>query len=371
MNFDPAPVKTRLHPEPRRRWRPVLIGATAAAGLALFLGGTSFLGGSTPEVSAQEVFQRTHAIAASNSLAASAQPFHMVSKTETYGPPGMEFAGADNVTETWYQDAKHQRTETRDEDGKLLFGQVQNGDDLWFYSSVAGPQMAVANDPEPDALEPGEVKAVHSSFAGMGFSTFGPADLGVNSLAGLLEAYSGSCASAQSVGEETVAGRSAYVIEVTQTPETCDLKPVITQDGNLTTIKVDAGSGTGVGAVAGVMVGSASVKDGEPGNAAQDVQFQVVETTTRMWVDKETFITLKTETQAEDGPLFRYEVIQLDLSPDFDASVFDYEPPEGVEVVEASSPEDIKLVLSGGVAGTVSGGGIEPAEPIEADSSGR
>jgi hypothetical protein len=370
MSFEAGVAKTQSVPEPGRRWRPALIGAAAAAGLALFLGGTSLFGGSTPEVSAQEVFQRTQAIAATISLAASGQPYHMVAKTETYGPPGMELAGANNVAETWYQDAEHQRSETRDEDGTLLFGNVQNGDDLWFYSSVAGPQAEVAGDPQPGDVEPAEVRAVHSTFAGMGFSTFGPGDLGVNSLAGLLEAYSGNCASAHSAGEETVAGRSAYVIEVTQTPETCDLKPVITQDGNLTTVKVE--NPDGAAGVAGAGVGSVAISaSGEPGANPSETEFRILETTTRMWVDQETFITLKTETEAEDGLLFRYEVTQFDLNPDFDASVFDYEPPEGVEVIDASSPADIKLVLSGGVAGTFRGGSFEPAETIEAGDSER
>jgi hypothetical protein len=284
----------------------------------------------------------------------------------------MEFATANNVTETWYQDAEHQRTETRDEDGALLFGQVQNGDDLWFYSSVAGPQVTVERSPEPGVVEPGEVRAVHSSFAGLGIAAFGPGDLGVNSLAGLLEMYSGSCASAQSIGEETVAGRSAYVIEVTQTPETCDLKPVITQDGNLTTIKVEGGPGAGAfGAVTGATVGSANVKDGEPGEGMPEVEFQILETTTRMWVDEETFITLKTETQSEGGPLFRYEVTGFELDPDFDASVFDYEAPAGVEVIEAEGPSDIKLILSSGAGGTVSGGSFQPAETVEDGSDQR
>jgi outer membrane lipoprotein-sorting protein len=365
MHFDPVatPARASFMPE-KRRWRPALVGAAAAAGLLLFLAGPSLFGGSPAEVSAQEVFQRTQAVAATNSPVASAQSYHMVATSELYGPPGMQTAGTNSTTETWYQDAGHQRSESYDESGRLVFGQSQDGDDLWFYSTVGG------------STDPDQLRVVHSTDNQMGFSAFGPQDFGVNSLNALLEMYSGNCASAENIGEETIAGRPAYVIEVKQTPETCDIKSVITQDGDMTTVKVEDPAG-GAG-VAGVMAGSVAVQAGEgagisaggAGPEPAEFTFKIVETTTRMWVDQETFITLKTETHSEDGLLFRYEVTQFEVSPDFDPSIFAYEPPAGVEVVEAEGPENIKIVLSGGGVGIFSGGGIESRPSLDSVEEG-
>ena len=358
MHFDPQAARIQSGAMTKqRRWRPAFVAAATIAGLALFAGGSSLFGGSPSEVSAQELFEKTHALAAMQSPVSSSVSYHMVARNQSFGPPGMQVATTNSTTETWYEDAQHQRYETRDDAGRLVFGNAQDGDDLWFYSSLPGDD---------------DLRVVHSTEATTGFMAFGAQDFGADDLAGLLEMYSGSCANAEKVGEETVAGRPTYVIEVTQTPETCDIKPVITTEGDFTSVKVEAPDGVGTGV--SVAVGSVNVKPiasapavtTAPGEAASpEMTFRIIETTTRMWVDQETFITLRTETEAEDGLLFRYEVTEFEVDPDFDPSTFAYEPPAGTEVVEADGPEDIKVVLSGGVAGSFSGGNFQAGPSTE------
>ncbi len=144
---------------------------------------------------------------------------------------------------------------------------------------------------------------------------------------------------------------------------------LVSRDGDRTTVKMEAPEGSA--GVAGFSVGSVSVTgEGVAGaNAAEDasaVTFEIVKTTTRIWVDQETFITLKMETRSDDGPLSSYEVTDFEANPDFDPSVFAYEAPEGVSVVEADTPEEIKIVLSDvGGSGTITGGHFESDGPVE------
>jgi hypothetical protein len=351
IDFDPLAATTA--PAPRRlgRWRPGLVAGAAAAGLALFLAGPALFGGSPTEVSAQDVLQRTQEVAATNSPLSSGVGYHMVAKNEMFAPPGAptkKVAAQDSTTETWYQDAEHQRSETYDAAGRLVFGQSQNGDDMWFYSGT--DTLSTSGD--------GTLRVVRASEGTMGFSTVGPKDFGATSLSSLLDQYSGPCTSAQKVGEEMVAGRPAYVIEITQTPDTCDIKPIVTQDGDMTTVKVESPNGGAPGAGVGIVSVQGDTRAAEDANglATTTTEFHILDTTTRMWVDQETFITLKMETDSDQGPLASYEVTEFEVNPDFDPSVFDYQPPAGVNVVEAQAPQDIKIVLSGGVPGSSTGG---------------
>ncbi len=188
MRFDPAAVSLQTNVTPiRRRWRPALVAGAVAAGLAIFLVGPSLLGGSPQEVSAQDVLERTQEVAATNSPLSSEFSYHMMAKNSTSGPPGMDAATYNSTTETWYQDPQHQRMETYDDSGRLVFGQSQNGDDLWFYSSTD----------EISAGADGELRVVRTNGNTMGFTSFGAQDFGATSLSSLLDVYSGPCTSAR------------------------------------------------------------------------------------------------------------------------------------------------------------------------------
>ena len=168
MSFDSVAVAARREPSVmRRRWRPALVAGAAAAGLALFLVGPSLLGGSPQNVSAQEVLARTQGVAATNSPLENTQSYHMVATSEVFPPPGaaagFKAATENSIVETWYQDPKHQRSETYDADGRLVFGSVQNGDDLWFYSAT--DDLSTDDD--------GTLRVVRTTNGAMGFSTLG------------------------------------------------------------------------------------------------------------------------------------------------------------------------------------------------------
>jgi hypothetical protein len=97
------------------------------------------------------------------------------------------------------------------------------------------------------------------------------------------------------------------------------------------------------------------------------------DSTTRMWVDAGTFINLKTETYGSGKLLFRYEVTEFETGIDIPDSVFTYTPPAGVEVVEATTPQQMKGVLSGesGIVTIEGGHGVgvgAGGEPVKVES---
>ena len=82
-----VPVPEQLPPrQSSRRWRPALL-AGAAAGLLLLVAGSSLLDGSTPEVSAETIFERTKEVTAATSATQlplnETGAYHMVSRSET------------------------------------------------------------------------------------------------------------------------------------------------------------------------------------------------------------------------------------------------------------------------------------------------
>lgn len=334
-----------IPPDRQRRmhWRPAALTAAAIAGLALFAGGFSPFGGSPTEVSAETILQKTAGVAASNVLAAGNTSYHMVSRTESFWGDANR-AGVDSETEVWYRDAEHQRSENRNLDGDVHFGTVQSGSDIWMYSTVDG-----------------ETRAVHGNVDNLGFRAGIPGDFGADSLADLLSLYSGGgCSSAKLAGEEEVAGRDTYVIEVRPTWETCPFKVVEENNGRLT-VKGEVKTMSAGTPVSGEM-------------QANGAQFVVAgggksNTSTRMWVDSETFINLRTETYAGDELLFRHEVTEFETGIDIPDAVFAYTPPAGVQVVEATNPQEMKGVLSRGIGIiSIEGGGQAGSEPVKIEA---
>jgi len=322
---------------PRRavlRWRPAALAAATIAGLALFAGGLSPFGGGPEDVNAETILQKTAGVANSNALVSGATSYHMVSRNESFWG-GSERSTLDTENEVWYRDAEHQRSESR-ELGKndVLHGTSQSGNDLWMYASVDG-----------------RTKAVHGNVDVLGFRTGAVNEFGADNLSELLALYSGGgCALATLVDEEQVAGRDTYVIEVKPTWDTCPFK-VSGEDPTANSTEGPAKT-SGV-KVEAVIVTNAEVKPvnataaGEPGsNKASLVVAAKDNMTTKMWVDTETFITLKTESYSGRGLVFRYEVTEFGTGIDIPDSVFEYDPPAGVEVIEARSPVDMKMALS-------------------------
>jgi hypothetical protein len=89
----------------------------------------------------------------------------------------------------------------------------------------------------------------------------------------------------------------------------------------------------------------------------------------KFWVDAETFVTLKTESYADGELVFRYEVTELETGVDIPDSVFEYDPPAGVQVVEAATPQEMKGALSA-LYGPMIEKDVEPApDPTNAGAT--
>lgn len=352
-----------------RHWRPLATVAATAAALVLFAANPAGWGG-TKGVSAQSILDKTNAVAATNAPAGRAQRYHFVATTEMQslvctvsvaeGNPASgivpsdgtnahvdkrdaQIAGDDatctgvgeltsTTTETWFADAAHFRsTETfaTSPVGTLsTFGHAVDGDNAWSFMSDAQGS-----------------RAVHGSVANLGMTS----DLGYpngTSLAEVLGQYNmHGCQSAAETGLATVAGRSAYVIEVIETPASCDL---------------------GHGAPDGEAAPPKTLSSGNLG----------VRLT--LWVDRETYLPLRTETRGSDGGLiFGYAVTEIQVGGDMPALAFSYQPPAGTVVTEATSPADAKdslfdgISFSGGndvqpLTGPVAGASNEPPDAPKA-----
>ena len=316
------------------RWRPAAFTAAAIAGLALFAGGLAPFGGGPADVSAETILQKTAGVANSNALASGTVSYHLVSRNESFWP-GAERATVDTENEVWYLDESHQRSESRElGKGDVLHGTSQSGNDLWIYASVDG-----------------KTRAVHGNADVLGFRTGGVNEFGADNLSELLALYSGGgCSSATLVDEEEVVGRDTYVIEVKPTWETCPFKvsgdpaagDSLAGPSKTDSVKIEPAI------VAGAEVNPVNAAGaGEPASSkASLVVAGKNDMTTKMWVDAETFITLKTESYSGRGLVFRYEVTEFETGIDIPDRVFEYDPPAGVQVVEATSPIEMKIALS-------------------------
>ena len=168
------------------------------------------------------------------------------------------------------------------------FGYVVNGADTWVYQASGGV-----------------TRAAHApSSAVYGFQ---PEQVRGSSLAETLASYSDSgCRVAQAAGSATVAGRDAYVIRVVPNPDGC--------------------------------------ADWAEGEKLRGSDLGIL----TAWVDKETFLTLKTEQSDASGKVsLRYEVEQIDVGGDLPDDVFTYTPPAGVTVTEATDQSSMKTAISG------------------------
>jgi outer membrane lipoprotein-sorting protein len=142
--------------------------------------------------------------------------------------------GTGHSTETWYADPTHLRTENLSPDG-AVFNLAHDGDRSWMYMTTKGGLRAASFPYEPILVDP---------FA-------------AGSLADVLATYSSDgCQEAVDGGQETVLGRRAYLVRVRPTLDTCEVKPA-------ERVKLEGESGE-----------------------------------LRVWVDAETFLTLRVE-----GPL--------------------------------------------------------------------
>jgi hypothetical protein len=180
--------------------RPVRLGLGVAVVTGALVAAIVWLpavgGGGTPPVNAQELIARSGQ--ANASMPSVAPAYHMVSVVQLG-------KGTGGRTETWFNGAS-KRTESTDTNGgvETTFGMATTDADVWLYQTRDGRTL-VAHVAHPDRSRDGS---------------------GTQSLADVLAGYTiPGCVAATITGETTIAGRTAYVIDVHPTPATCVADP--------------------------------------------------------------------------------------------------------------------------------------------------
>jgi outer membrane lipoprotein-sorting protein len=223
------------------------------------------------------------------------------------------------TSEVWFGGSDRQRVaqQTHDASGATVATSdiVFNGAETWIATAEAG-QTRVIHTSDTEWTRPADDPSAASS------------------LTDLLAKYNQDkqCMTAQVRGEATVAGRNSYLIAVAPKLGVC---------------------GTSIG-VGDYTIGQ--VRQGTPdGPSALVIQMQV-------WVDKQTFLPLKTEVRDATGRLLdRSEVTSVHYGVTIPESMFSYSPPAGAQVSTFSggSGADVKRALfsSQGPTGKPSQGG--------------
>ncbi len=238
-------------------------GALAAGLVAAVAFLPGYLGGAET-VSAQELVNRS---AAASALRVTETNYHMVTVHRS--------AGNESVTESWYGGPDRNRNESRSTfaTGETSFsGTAILGDEYWMYNDDDGP-LRVAHGPR--LFELGVPRTP--------------------SLADHIQAWTDdNCFSAEVTGEEQVAGRTAHVVTILATPETCPYEPKPLKKATL-------------------------------------------------WIDAENDMALKMQHEGdrpEDNSSFELRLFEtFESLPD---SAFVYTPPAGTQVIEFTTREELK-----------------------------
>ncbi|HEX5140810.1 MAG TPA: hypothetical protein VFX19_07690 [Dehalococcoidia bacterium] len=290
----PPAVSSPNPPRRSHRLRPFAALAAAVAGVAFFVIGSSLWGGRATEVSAETILQRTAGVAKTNTLAAGATSYHMVAETR-YGMD--EGKQGSQTTETWFRDPEHVRVEEHAGGSSTVdLGQSRDGDDFWLYGTFSGTN-----------------RAIHGPAGELGFGIVpGPGTGGTSLQNVLTQISSKGCSTATVQREDEVAGRTAYVIEVKPRWDSC-----------------------------------AETRGVCKGACPEGAEKLSRDTSTLLWVDKETFLTLRSDFFTEGRVVSSYLVTQLEVDADLPSEVFRYQPPAGVQVIEVTNGADAKRAFAG------------------------
>ena len=286
LRFDPSAELPVLHGSRRWRWwQPAVAAAAAAAALSAVLVAPS-LWQTESRVNAETVFARASTVAETSAPAAGPVSYHLVATTMTPGQPASV-----TRTETWYAGADHIRSE-QDYDATNPgpdFGTLVRGDEAWLYGSFDRVYRAVRGP---------------ASELGVGFVGGVPGSGMATDLSQVLAQYTGGCQVPHTEGEESVAGRAAYRIVVAMDFNACPVPDVKADPGKMGPLT--------------------------------------------LWVDKESFLPLKTEQlDATGATMYVYEVTQIEVGAPISDSAFTYQPPAGVTVQDVANLTEAKFILSG------------------------
>jgi MucB/RseB family protein len=273
------------------RGRRLAVGLLAAVFLALLAAGALWSSQPAP-VSAEAILERAQAAGTQT-----ARSYHLVAESRSGGK-----ALATGYREAWFDGNRARQTfRLLDAGGaqKAVIDIIFDGTQSWSVVTSDGQTTAVH-------ATGGDLKA---RAEGLGQQ---------DSLASFLALYNNdkSCMAARISGDGVVAGRTVYEITVEPSPDRCASEPAsVPADGGKQPPAAD----------------QQSADQKATGDKAQKALKKMV-----LWIDKETYLPLKTTMYALSGEVLdesETSSIQYDVAiPD---STFTYTPPAGVTVLEA------------------------------------
>lgn len=311
-----TPRRTTGHSGRRR----VVLAAAAAVLLALAVGAAWPLWNTATPVSAETIL--VQAQAASANPAAAIQRYHLKLIRQFPGK-----GNATITTEIWFAGSDRQRgyDEERDANGSIVSRSdvVFNGAEVWIAR-----------------MQQGQTWVVHTTGTIWTAPTEDPSQM--HNLTDALRNYIGdkACRKAELQGEGSVAGQATYVVVLTPLPGGCAPLPANPADE----AKARAAQAAKAGATACPSCSGRSPSGAGAPNTEDQVGQMVV------WVDKVSFLPLKTEVRNAAGAVLdRSEVTSVEYNVPLADSVFAYTPPAGatVSTFSGGTGADVKKAMCG------------------------
>ncbi len=290
----------------KRNRRRLVIGIAAAVLLALVIGATAPLWNAPEAVSAQTILDRAQSSA--DSAVAVVHTYHLKMTRQVPGKGNTTIS-----TEIWFGARDRQRSDeqVRDASGATVSTSevVFNGAQVWMARTEGG-QTWVVHTVGTTWSEPAEDPSRQQN------------------LTDVLKQYSSpkACMNAQLEGEAQVAGQTTFVIVVTQKPDAC--------------AAALANPTAEAKARAAKSVGQATV-----GIQSERMRAWVE---MRVWVDKLTYLPLKTEVRSPSGAVLDQSVVtSVEYNVAIPDTVFSYTAPSGARVFNFTGGDgvDVKAAL--------------------------
>jgi outer membrane lipoprotein-sorting protein len=320
------------------------LGATAAALLVLALATLVFTSG-PPPVSAEAILAEANLT--TDSGPTKVRTYHVTSTT-TLRPTDAGTAPIVQQDETWFGGPGRMRQQTHAPDWSSLI--VTNGSQTWWAvtrgsQTYAAPAQGIRFS---DTARLNPLAAEGSSIASL-----------------LANVRQRGCGTAELRGEETVAGRPAYVVSVVHTlREYCgdrlqglaEASPSAEVEPTLIAREQQLVAGKKQTAVAlqpNKFPAQASPepkatmieKPADQAKGGEVERLLNTPLTDTFWIDKETFVPLRAQQNLGPKGTSTYEVTQVTYDLTLADSLFEFEPPQGAHVL--ADPGAIKQALAG------------------------
>jgi outer membrane lipoprotein-sorting protein len=283
--IDPKSIRRSVDGDrgrPRGWWKRPIVGVATAAALVVAIGVSSPLWSQPQPASAQAILDRAEATVNDASVAVTTYHLRL-----TRHVPAKQ--NATLSVEMWYGGKDRQRSDQTVVDGT---GATASIDEVVFN----GAQTWIAE------TRGGMTQVIHTTGTTWTQPVEDPTKL--TSLADVLRQYAGdrTCLRADKNGEDTVANRATYVIALHSDPTLCATK-------------------------GGSVAGGSSGKVGQPNLSDSSVAQMTV------WVDKQSFLPLRTEVRNASGTLLdSSEVTSVEYNTAIPDATFTYTPPSGATV---------------------------------------